>query len=230
MKVKIDKTKDALLADYAVGMLKDFYLNENETSPQEGYARAAKAWSAGDEQLAQRLYDYVSKKWFMFASPVLSNAPNGEKKGKGMPISCFLTYVPDTLEGLIDHSSELRWLSVYGGGVGGHWSDVRTVSDVAPGPIPFLHTVDADMVAYRQGKTRRGSYAAYINVDHPEIVEFIKMRTPTGDLNRKNLNLHHGVNITDAFIEAVNDDLEWSLIDPHSKEVVETTRARHLWE
>jgi ribonucleoside-diphosphate reductase alpha chain len=99
--MKIDKKRDELLADYAVGMLKDFYLNDHEDSPQEGYARAAKAWSGGDDELAQRLYDAVSKKWFMFASPVLSNAPNGHGKGKGMPISCFLTYVPDTLEGLI---------------------------------------------------------------------------------------------------------------------------------
>ena len=118
-----------MLTDYAIGMLKDFYLHDHEKSPQEAYARAATAWSKFegelDEGLAERLYDYVSKKWFMYASPVLSNAPNGTT-GRGMPISCFLTYVPDTVEGLIDHSSELRWLSVMGGGVGGHWSDVRT--------------------------------------------------------------------------------------------------------
>ena len=141
MSVRIDKSRDNLLEDYAVGMLKDFYLNDYEDSPQEGYRRAAIAWSTykgeTDYELAQRLYDYVSKKWFMFASPVLSNAPNGHGKGKGMPISCFLTYVPDTLEGLIDHTSELRWLSVYGG-VGGHWSDVRTVSDVAPNLFRFF--------------------------------------------------------------------------------------------
>ena len=165
MDLIIDKKRDKLLEDYAVGMLKDFYLTKDEKSPQEGFARASWAWSKYDnkvdKELAERLYEYVSKKWFMFASPVLSNAPNGQnKKSKGMPISCFLTYVPDTLEGLIEHSSELRWLSIMGGGVGGHWSDVRTVSDIAPGPIPFLHTVDADMIAYRQGKTRKGSYAA----------------------------------------------------------------------
>ena len=122
--MKIDKRKNKLLADYAVGMLKDFYLNEHEKSPQEAYARASKAWSTYqgnmDEELAERLYSYVSNKWFMFASPVLSNAPNGlSTKNKGLPISCFLTYVPDTLEGLISHSSELRWLSVFGGGDGG---------------------------------------------------------------------------------------------------------------
>ena len=234
MKVKIDKKRDDLLEDYALGMLKDFYLNENESSPQEGYARAAKAWSKYkdemDEDLAQRLYEYVSKKWFMFASPVLSNAPNGTKKGKGMPISCFLTYVPDTLEGLIDHSSELRWLSVYGGGVGGHWSDVRTVSDVAPGPIPFLHTVDADMIAYRQGKTRKGSYAAYLDVSHPDIIEFLNMRIPTGDVQRKALNLHNAINLTDEFMDAVINNKTFDLRDPKDGAVKETVNARKLWE
>jgi ribonucleoside-diphosphate reductase alpha chain len=230
MTIKIDKKKDDLLADYAVGMLKDFYLNEYEDSPQQGYARAATAWSNGDEALAQRLYDYVSQKWFMFASPVLSNAPNGHGKGKGMPISCFLTYVPDTLEGLIDHSSELRWLSVYGGGVGGHWSDVRTVSDIAPGPIPFLHTVDADMIAYRQGKTRKGSYAAYMDVSHPDIIEFLNIRIPTGDVQRKALNLHNAINITDEFMTAVKDNTNFDLRDPKDGAVKESINARKLWE
>ena len=230
MTIKINKKNDDLLADYAVGMLKDFYLNDYEDSPQQGFARAATAWSNGDEALAQRLYDYVSKKWFMFASPVLSNAPNGHGKGKGMPISCFLTYVPDTLEGLIDHSSELRWLSVYGGGVGGHWSDVRTVSDIAPGPIPFLHTVDADMIAYRQGKTRKGSYAAYMDVSHPDIIEFLNIRIPTGDVQRKALNLHNAINITDEFMIAVRDNTDFDLRDPKDGSVKDSINARKLWE
>ena len=228
--MKIDKKLDGLLEDYAVGMLKDFYLTKEEKSPQEGYARAAKAWSGGDEELAQRLYDYVSKKWFMFASPVLSNAPADGVKGKGMPISCFLTYVPDTLEGLIEHSSELRWLSVMGGGVGGHWSDVRTVSDIAPGPMPFLHTVDADMIAYRQGKTRKGSYAAYLDVSHPDIVEFLNMRIPTGDVQRKALNLHNAINISDEFMLAVTNNTDFDLRDPKDNAVKETINARKLWE
>lgn len=229
--MKINKKRDELLTDYAVGMLKDFYLNENEKSPQEGYARAAKAWSGGDEELAQRLYDYVSQKWFMFASPVLSNAPNGHaSKGKGMPISCFLTYVPDTLEGLIEHSSELRWLSVMGGGVGGHWSDIRTVSDIAPGPIPFLHTVDADMIAYRQGKTRKGSYAAYMDVHHPDIIEFLNIRIPTGDVQRKALNLHNAINITDEFMQAVIDNTDYELRDPKDNAVKEMINARKMWQ
>lgn len=234
MTIKIDKTKDDLLAGYAVGMLKDFYLTEYESSPQEAFKRASVAWSKYkdemDEDLAQRLYNYVSNKWFMFASPVLSNAPNGSKQGKGMPISCFLTYVPDTLEGLIDHTAELRWLSVYGGGVGGHWSDVRTVSDIAPGPMPFLHTVDADMIAYRQGKTRKGSYAAYMDVSHPDIIEFLNMRIPTGDVQRKALNLHNAINISDAFMEAVSNGTSWDLKDPKDDRVKDTVDARKLWE
>lgn len=235
MPVKIDNSKNNLLADYAANMLKDFYLYEGETSPQEAYARAAEAWSTfkgnTDEELAQRLYDYVSQKWFMFASPVLSNAPTKDgKNNKGMPISCFLTYVPDTLEGLIEHSSELRWLSVLGGGVGGHWSDVRTVSDVAPGPIPFLHTVDADMIAYRQGKTRKGSYAAYIEVSHPDIIEFLNLRIPTGDVQRKALNLHNAINITDEFMEAVVNNTTFDLRDPKDNAVKDTINARKLWE
>ena len=232
--IKINKKKDSLLTEYAVGMLKDFYMRKNESSPQEAYARAASAWATfqgnTDELLAQRLYNAVSNKWFMFASPVLSNAPNGTKNDKGMPISCFLTYVPDTLEGLIEHTSELRWLSVYGGGVGGHWSDVRTVSDIAPGPMPFLHTVDADMIAYRQGRTRKGSYAAYMDVSHPDVIEFLNMRIPTGDVQRKALNLHNAINISDAFMNAVINDEDWDLKDPKDDEVKETVNARKLWQ
>lgn len=230
MTIKIDKKRDNLLADYSVSMLKDFYLTEKETSPQEGYRRASIAWSNGDEELAQRLYDYVSKKWFMFASPVLSNAPEVGKKAKALPISCFLTFVPDTLEGLIEHSSELRWLSVMGGGVGGHWSDVRTVSDVAPGPIPFLHTVDADMIAYRQGKTRKGSYAAYLDISHPDIIEFLNIRIPTGDVQRKALNIHNALNISDEFMTAVINNTDFDLRDPKDGKVKESINARKLWE
>ena len=232
--MRIDKKKDALLEDYAIGMLKDFYLQDGEKSPQEGFLRAAKAWSTYkevmDEDLAERLYGYVSNKWFMYASPVLSNAPQTGKKAKAMPISCFLTYVPDTLEGLIEHTAELRWLSVMGGGVGGHWSDVRTVSDVAPGPMPFIHTVDADMIAYRQGKTRKGSYAAYMDVHHPDIIEFLNMRIPTGDVQRKALNLHNAINITDEFMEAVKSNSPFDLRDPKDNGVKESVNARKLWE
>ena len=233
-KIKVNLDKDKILTDYAVGMLKDFYMLEHENSPQDAYARASTAWSTYkgelDEELAERLYKYVSNKWFMFASPVLSNAPNGKVTGRGLPISCFLTYVPDTLDGLISHSSELRWLSIFGGGVGGHWSDVRTVSDIAPGPIPFLHTVDADMIAYKQGKTRKGSYAAYMDVSHPDIMEFINMRVPTGDVQRKALNLHNAVNISDEFMHCVFEGEPWHLKDPKDNSVKETVNARKLWE
>ena len=234
MPIKIKTERDDLLQDYAIGMLKDFYMLPDESSPQEAYARASIAWSTFqdklDKDLASRLYEYVSKKWFMFASPVLSNAPDKKGNGKGMPISCFLTYVPDTLDGLISHSSELRWLSVMGGGVGGHWNDVRTVSDIAPGPIPFLHTVDADMIAYRQGRTRKGSYAAYLNVSHPDIIEFLNIRIPTGDVQRKALNLHNAINISDEFMQAVVSNTDFELRDPKDNAVKETVNARKLWE
>src|SRR6056300_1011872 len=228
--ITIDKNRDKTLSEQAYKLLKDYYCNDYENSPQQAYARASVAYCAGDLELAQRVYDYVSQGWFMYASPVLSNAPRPGEKAKALPISCFLTYVPDSLEGVIDHSAELRWLSVKGGGVGGHWSDIRAVSNKAPGPMPFLHTVDADMVAYRQGRTRKGSYAAYMDVDHPDIIEFINMRVPTGDVNRKCLNLHHAINITDDFMEAVHNNEDWNLLDPNDRSIRDTTKARKLWE
>lgn len=226
--IEIDPTRTSILPEFVQNMLSKFYLRERE-EPQQGFARAAVAYCYGDLELAQRIYDYASKQWFMFASPVLSNAPLPGEEVKGMPISCFLCYVPDTLHGLIDHTTELRWLSVRGGGVGGHWSDVRSVSDIAPGPIPFLHTVDADMVAYRQGKTRKGSYAAYLDVDHPDIEEFLSIRIPTGDVQRKALNIHNAVNVTDKFMKAVLAGDDWKLIDPKTKQVAATLKARDLW-
>ena len=228
--IQIDLDRDNNLSEQANKLLKDYYCIEGETSPQQAFARAAQAYSYMDKKLAQRIYDYASKGWFMYSSPVLSNAPLPTKKPRALPISCFLTYVPDSLEGLIDHTSELRWLSVKGGGVGGHWTDVRSVSDIAPGPIPFLHTVDADMTAYRQGKTRKGSYAAYLDVSHPDIMEFLTIRIPTGDIGRKCLNLHNAVNVTDAFMNAVREDKIWELKDPNDDTVRATMKARKLWE
>ena len=228
--IQIDRTRDKDLSEQAYKLLKDYYCKDEEQSPQEAYARASVAYCDGDLELAQRIYDAVSKGWFMFASPVLSNAPRPGQKAKALPISCFLTYVPDSLEGLIDHTAELRWLSVKGGGVGGHWSSVRAISDKAPGPMPFLHTVDADMTAYRQGKTRKGSYAAYMDISHPDIIEFLNMRVPTGDVNRKNLNLHHAINITDDFMRAVERGEMWDLKDPNDSTVRETMPARTLWQ
>jgi ribonucleoside-diphosphate reductase alpha chain len=228
--VDIDLKNDKKLSKQGLKLLKDYYCREDEKSPQHAFARGAIAYSYGDKKLAQRIYNYAANGWFMFASPVLSNAPKPKEKVKSLPISCFLTYVPDSLDGLIDHTAELRWLSVKGGGVGGHWSGVRSISDIAPGPMPFLHTVDADMVAYRQGRTRKGSYAAYMDVSHPDIIEFLNMRIPTGDVNRKCLNLHHAVNVTDEFMEAVENDGKWDLKDPNDNSVRETIRARKLWE
>tara|TARA_B100000795_G_scaffold121352_1_gene90345 strand:- start:547 stop:2319 length:1773 start_codon:yes stop_codon:yes gene_type:complete len=228
--VQIDKNRDEILSEQSEKLLTEYYCRSDETSPQMAFARAANAYSYGDKKLAQRIYDAASKGWFMFASPVLSNAPLPKEKVKALPISCFLTYVPDSLEGLIDHSAELRWLSVKGGGVGGHWSSVRSVSDIAPGPIPFLHTVDADMIAYRQGKTRKGSYAAYMDISHPDIMEFLQIRIPTGDVGRKCLNIHHAVNVTDEFMTAVEEDKTWDLKDPNDTTVRETFSARKLWE
>ena len=229
--IRVNYDRDKVLSEQGLKLLTDYYCKGDEKSPQQAFARAAVAYSYGDMKLAQRIYDYVSKGWFMYASPVLSNAPNPGEAVKALPISCFLTYVPDSLEGLIDHTAELRWLSVKGGGVGGHWNGVRSVSDKAPGPMPFLHTVDSDMVAYRQGKTRKGSYAAYIDINHPDIIEFINMRVPTGDVNRKCLNLHHAVNITDRFMEAVEKGEMWDLVDPSDEnDIRETMPARKLWE
>lgn len=220
----IDYSRDDLLEDYSQRLLNEYYVHDNECI-QEAFMRASKAF-ADDDAHAQRLYESVSQLHFMFATPVLANA--GSKRG--MPISCFLSYVPDTLEGLIAHTSELRWLSVKGGGVAGHWSDIRSVSDIAPSPIPFLHTVDADIIAYKQGKTRRASYAAYMDIGHPDILEFVGMRTPTGDSQRKCFNIHHAVNIPDIFMERVRDNEHWYLIDPNDGTVRDTVSARSLWQ
>lgn len=228
--ITITTKRDELLSEHAIKLLQDFYMLPDEKSPQEAYARAAVAWSGGDNALAQRLYDAASNNYFVFASPVLSNAPVPGGIAKGMPISCFLSYVGDSLHSLIAHTTETRWLSVKGGGVGGHWSDVRSVSDIAPGPIPFIHTIDADMIAYRQGKTRKGSYAAYMDISHPDIEEFIGLRVPTGDANRKCLNLHNAVNISDAFMASVLANKDWELIDPKTKQLHSTVKARQLWE
>ena len=212
--INICYTRDTDLSKQAKELLKDYYMLEHETSPQEAFARASVAYCEDDLDFAQRIYDYASKRWFMFASPVLSNAPNIGKKWKALPISCFLTYVGDTLQDLISHNSEVAWLSVKGGGVGGHWSDVRAVGDKAPGPIPFLKVVDSQMTAYKQGKTRKGSYAAYMDVSHPDIVEFINFKLPTGgDSNRKCFNLFNAVNVTDKFMQAVEANSIWELKD-----------------
>ena len=215
---------------HATELLNNYYLTEFDKNYQEAFKRAAYGFNSTSD-LSERIYNYALNGWFMFSSPVLSNARMQGQKKAGLPISCFLTYVPDTVEGLIEHTNELRWMSVKGGGVGGHWSNVRSVSDKAPGPIPFLKTVDSDIVAYKQGKTRKGSYASYLDVSHPDIIEFLNIRMPTGgDTDRKCFNLHNAINITDAFMAAVIENKDWSLVDPASGLTKNILKARNLWQ
>ena len=234
--IQIDYSKDKKLDKFSIDTLQDRYFWDGETSPQEAFARAAVfgATYKGhiNFNLAQRLYNYASDHWFMFSTPILSNGGTT----RGLPISCFLNYVPDSRVGLSDHYDENIWLASSGGGIGGYWGDVRSdgVStgngSRSTGSIPFMHVVDSQMLAFNQGTTRRGSYAAYSDISHPEIEEFINMRKSSGgDINRKNLNLHNAVNITNEFLEAVKNDDEWRLIDPKTNEPTKVISARELW-
>ena len=234
--IEIDYSKDSKLNKFSVDTLKDRYFWSDEESPQEAFARAAVfgATYKGhiDFNLAQRLYNYASDNWFMFSTPILSNGGTT----RGLPISCFLNYVPDSRVGLSDHYDENIWLASSGGGIGGYWGDVRSDGistnngSRSTGSIPFMHVVDAEMLAFNQGTTRRGSYAAYSDISHPEIEEFINMRKSSGgDINRKNLNLHNAVNITNEFLECVKDDKPWRLIDPKTNEPTKIINARELW-
>ena len=234
--IQIDYNKEDNLNEFSKETLKDRYLWEDESHAQEAFARAS-VFSATykghtDFDLAQRLYNYSSDNWFMFSTPILSNG--GTKRG--LPISCFLNYVPDSRRGLSDHYDENIWLASSGGGIGGYWGDVRSngVStrhgSRSTGSIPFMHVVDSQMLAFNQGVTRRGSYAAYMDISHPEIEEFINMRKESGgDINRKCLNIHNGINITNEFLDAVRENQEWRLIDPKSGEAVKIVNARDLW-
>jgi len=238
MSVVIDFRRDRYLSEFSIKTLRDRYLVNGETSPQQAFARAAEAF-ADDEAHAQRLYDYASKLWFMFSTPILSNG--GTKRG--LPISCFLNYVEDSRLGITSHYTENAFLSSVGGGVGGYWGDVRSVGSKtsngseSTGVIPFMKVVDAEMLAFSQGVTRRGSYASYLPIDHPEIEEFLDVRKPTGgDVNRKSVNLHHGVVISDKFMEIIENasllpgfDDSWHLIDPHTRKVTKTVSAKTLW-
>ena len=236
MKIKIDLERDNNLTPFGIATVQDRYLDKNETSPQHAFARAAKYVSTyrgtTDWDMAQRIYDYASNLWFGFSSPILSNA--GTRKG--LPISCFLNYVPDSRTGLSSHYDENIWLASNGGGIGGYWGDVRSDGtstshgSKSTGSIPFMRVVDSQMLAFNQGTTRRGSYACYMDISHPEIEEFLFMRKSSGgDANRKCLNLHHGINITDEFMNAVSKNIEWKLVDPHSKKVAKSINARELW-
>lgn len=209
----IDESRTESMPLHSRYLVESHYKKEKETI-QESMARAAKCWSSNPAH-AQRLYDYASKGWFMWASPSYSNSVYEGEKVKNMPISCFLPYVPDDVPGLIFQKAEFSLLSVIGGGVGQFWGDVRPVSKKAPGPIPFIHENDGGVLAWKQGTTRRGALAAYLGIDHPDSAEFLKIRTPTGDSDRKSLNIHHGYNITDAFMEAVGrGDESFDLINP----------------
>ena len=236
--MKLDYSKDKLLTEFSIKTLEDRYMVPGESSPQEAFARAARTF-ADDDEHAQRLYDYASNLWFMFATPVLSNGGTE----RGLPISCFLNYVDDSREGITEHYTENAYLSSFGGGIGGSWSSVRaqgtktSKGSESTGVIPFMKVVDAEMLAFSQGVTRRGSYASYLHMSHPEIEEFLDIRKPTGgDVNRKCINLHHGVVIPDKFMETIhratheeNFDDSWELIDPHSGEVKKVVSARTLW-
>ena len=238
MKVDIDLRRDRYLSEFSIKTLRDRYLVEGETSPQQAFARAAAAF-ADDEAHAQRLYDYASKLWFMFSTPILSNGGTN----RGLPISCFLNYVEDSRAGITGHYTENAFLSSVGGGIGGNWCNIRSVGSKtskgseSTGVIPFLKVVDAEMLAFSQGVTRRGSYAAYLDISHPEIEEFLDIRKPTGgDINRKSTNLHHGVVISDAFMELIERctvetgvDDSWDLVDPHTGKVTKTVSAKALW-
>ena len=234
--ITINYDKEKNFDKFSLDTLKDRYFWENETHAQEAFARAAVYGATykgeTDYELAQRLYNYSSDCWFMFSTPILSNGGTT----RGLPISCFLNYVPDSRDGLSSHYDENIWLASSGGGIGGYWGDVRsngiptTHGSRSTGSIPFMHVVDSQMLAFNQGTTRRGSYAAYMNINHPEIEEFINMRKESGgDINRKCLNLHNGINITNAFLDAVKNNEDWRLIDPKTNEAVKVINARDLW-
>jgi ribonucleoside-diphosphate reductase alpha chain len=229
--IKVDYSRDGLFDELGIKRLKESYMKEDETSPQERFAYVSKAFGS-NEIHAQRLYEYSSKHWLSYSTPILSF---GRSK-RGLPISCFLPYLHDSAEGLVDCLSEVNWLSMLGGGVG-IGLGIRSADDKSTGVMPHLRTYDASSLAYRQGRTRRGSYAAYLDISHPDVLMFLEIRKPTGDQNMRCLNLHHGINITDDFMKLVeasmldpHADDTWELKDPASGIVRDTIPARELWQ
>ncbi|WP_026009095.1 ribonucleoside-diphosphate reductase subunit alpha [Sphingomonas sp. ATCC 31555] len=228
--VEVDHARDALLTDFGKETLKDRYLLPGE-SYQDLFVRVASAY-ADDQAHAQRLYDYISKLWFMPATPVLSNGGTG----RGLPISCYLNSVPDSLDGIVQTWNENVWLASRGGGIGTYWGSVRGIGEPlrptgkTSGIIPFVRVMDSLTLAISQGSLRRGSAACYLDISHPEIEEFLEIRKPSGDFNRKALNLHHGVLIPDAFMEAVRDGAEWALLSPKDGSVRSKVDARALFQ
>jgi len=229
-KVRTDPSRDDLLTDFGKKTLVDRYLLPGE-SYQDMFARVSTAYSDNPEH-AQRLYDYMSNLWFMPATPVLSNGG----ASRGLPISCFLNSVGDSLDDIVGSWNENVWLASNGGGIGTYWGGVRSIGEKigengqTSGIIPFIRVMDSLTLAISQGSLRRGSAAVYLDIHHPEIEEFLEIRKASGDFNRKSLNLHHGINITDAFMEAVRDDAEFDLISPKSGEAVRSINARKLWQ
>lgn len=229
--ITIDPNRDSLFDENGIKRLKESYMKEEEISPQERFAFVSKQFSSNPEH-AQRLYNYSSKHWLSYSTPILSF---GRSK-KGLPISCFLNWIPDTADGLVDTLAETNWLSMMGGGVGIGFG-IRSSDDKSTGVMPHLKMYDASSLAYRQGKTRRGSYAAYLDISHPDILMFLEMRKATGDQNFRCLNLHNGINITDDFMEIIEKcmtepefDDSWKLKDPHSGEIKDVISAKDLWQ
>jgi len=229
--IKVDYSRDNLFDELGIKRLKESYMREDEISPQERFAYVSKHFGSSSEH-SQRLYEYSSRHWLSYSTPILSF---GRSK-RGLPISCFLPYLDDSAEGLVDCLAEVNWLSMLGGGVG-IGIGIRSADDKSVGVMPHLRTYDASSLAYRQGRTRRGSYAAYLDVSHPDILIFLEMRKPTGDQNMRCQNLHHGINITDDFMRLIEKcmlepdaDDTWELKDPHSGEVRDTIPAREMWQ
>ncbi|WP_417610560.1 ribonucleoside-diphosphate reductase subunit alpha [Parasphingorhabdus sp.] len=229
-KIELDTSRDDLLTDFGKETLNDRYLLPGE-SYQDLFARVADAY-ADDQEHAQRLYDYISRLWFMPATPVLSNGGTG----RGLPISCYLNSVDDSLGGIVNTWNENVWLASRGGGIGTYWGSVRGIGEPVglngktSGIIPFVRVMDSLTLAISQGSLRRGSAACYLDVNHPEIEEFLEIRKPSGDFNRKALNLHHGVLLTDEFMEAVRDGTEFELKSPKDGSVRSTVDARSLFQ
>ena len=229
--IKVDYSLDRLFDELGIKRLRESYMKEDETSPQERFAYVSKAFGS-NESHSQRLYDYSSKHWLSYSTPILSF---GRSK-RGLPISCFLPYLHDSAEGLVDCLSEVNWLSMLGGGIG-IGLGIRSADDKSTGIMPHLRTYDASALAYKQGSTRRGSIAAYLDISHPDVLIFLDMRKATGDQNMRTLNLHHGINITDDFMQLVEASMldsqaddTWYLRDPHNNEVRDQVSARELWQ
>lgn len=230
--IEIDFSRDLLFDELGLKRLKESYMKEDETSPQQRFAFVSKQFASNPEH-AQRLYEYSSKHWLSYSTPILSFG----RSSKGLPISCFLSYMQDSSAGLVDTLSETNWLSMLGGGIGVHVK-IRSADDKSVGVMPHLKIYDASCLAYRQGKTRRGSYAMYMDVSHPDIIQFLEIRKPTGDPNIRCLNLHHGINVSDQFMQIIekcmldpnaNDD--WNLYDPYKPDIIiATVSAKNLWE